>query len=203
MLVFWDKKLVLFSTPKTGTTALEGALSPHADIVIRNPPPLRHAPVYRYDRFLNPLLHEAGGAEDMTTLAAVRHPIEWLSSWYRYRHRDSLIGHPNSTRDISFDQFVTAYMDDGPPDYANVGAQTRFLHDADGKIGVDFLFQYERLPDMVNWLEQRLDVTIDLKQRNVSPVMPTPLDDGIYDLFREKFAAEFDLWEAATGSVSD
>ena len=45
MLVFWNKKLVFLSVPKTGTTAIEAALAPFADIVVSNPPELKHAPI--------------------------------------------------------------------------------------------------------------------------------------------------------------
>jgi len=74
MLVFWEQKLVLLSVPKTGTTALEGAFSPHAEIILRNPPPLKHAPIYRYRRFLKPLLVQGGGADEsaLKTVAVVR-----------------------------------------------------------------------------------------------------------------------------------
>jgi len=46
MLVFSNEKLVFLSVPKTGTTAYEAALAPHAAIVVSNPPELKHAPVF-------------------------------------------------------------------------------------------------------------------------------------------------------------
>ena len=196
MLVFWDQKLVLLSVPKTGTTALEGALSPHADIVIRNPPPLKHAPVYRYRRFLKPLFIQGGGANEaeLQTVAAVRHPIDWLSSWYRYRHRDDLTGHANSTKGRSFDDFVTEYMKGKPADFANVGAQSKFVLDGDGNLGVDHLFRYET-GELEGWMEDSLGVAITLNQRNVSPKMDISLSPDIEAKFRKKCASEFEVWE--------
>jgi hypothetical protein len=52
MLVFWKENLVLLAVPKTGSTALQGALAPRASMVFRDPPKLKHAPCYRYRRFL-------------------------------------------------------------------------------------------------------------------------------------------------------
>ncbi len=198
MLVFWDQKLVLFSVPKTGTTALEGALSPYADIVIRNPPTLKHAPVYRYRRFLKPLFIQGAGAkeEELTTVAAIRNPIDWLSSWYRYRHRDALNGHQNSTRGISFDDFVAEYLKGKPAPFANVGSQAKFLLDGDGNLGVDQLFRYET-SNLQPWIEARLTVQVSLNQRNVSPKLETPLSTDIEEVLRRKFRADFDLWELA------
>lgn len=37
MLVFWKERLVFLATPKTGTTAIEAALQPLANLSIQNP----------------------------------------------------------------------------------------------------------------------------------------------------------------------
>lgn len=97
MLVFWKENLVFLAVPKTGTTAIEGALSPKAAMVLRDPPQIKHAPLYRYGRFLQPMFEKAGG-KNPETIAVIRDPVEWLSSWYRYRNRHALVGHKNSTR---------------------------------------------------------------------------------------------------------
>ncbi|MEC8294742.1 MAG: gamma-glutamyl kinase, partial [Pseudomonadota bacterium] len=51
MLVFWKQNLVFLSVPKTGTTAYEKALAPLASMSVQDPPELKHAPLYRYNRF--------------------------------------------------------------------------------------------------------------------------------------------------------
>ena len=75
MLVFWKENLVLMAVPKTGSTALEGALAPRASLVLRDPPELKHAPCYRYKRFLKPLFKQVGG-ENPELMAIVRNPID-------------------------------------------------------------------------------------------------------------------------------
>ena len=108
MLVFWKQKLVFLSVPKTGTTAIEEALAPTADMVISNPPELKHAPVYRYNRFFRPMFERACKTDDLELIAVMREPVSWLASWYRYRRRDFMRGHRNSTHDVSFEEFVRA-----------------------------------------------------------------------------------------------
>ncbi len=125
MLIFSKAKLVLFSVPKTGTTAIETALAPHAAIALLDPPELKHAPVYRYNRFLRPMVEKFIG-DEVETLAVIREPVSWLGSWYRYRQRPFLSGRPVSTEGLSFDQFVEAYLAETRPAYANVGAQSKF-----------------------------------------------------------------------------
>ena len=106
MLVFTKSRLVFLAMPKTGSTAYHTALGPHADLVITDPPELKHAPIYRCDRFFRPIYDKVCGVE-LETLAVMREPVSWLGSWYRYRQRPFLNGKPNSTAGISFDDFVS------------------------------------------------------------------------------------------------
>lgn len=195
MLIFWKEKLVILAVPKTGTTAIEGALAPRAAMVLRDPPDIKHAPIYRYRRFLRPLFVQTG--QDPETLAVVRHPIDWLGSWYRYRGRADLDGKPNSTKGMSFDDFVLDYIKGKPEPRANVGSQAKFVCDADGQIAVDHLFRYEDQPRLIAFLEQRLNVTLNLPRLNVSPPGDTQLSPAVAEKLRDRRAAEFAVWDAA------
>ncbi|MCF7700130.1 sulfotransferase family protein [Loktanella sp. M215] len=199
MLVFWKENLVFLAVPKTGTTAIEGALAPKAAMVLRDPPTIKHAPIYRYRRFFKPLFAQAGGQEP-ETMAVLRHPVDWLGSWYRYRGRPDLDGHANSTKDISFDDFVLEYIKGKPEPFANVGSQAKFVCDGDGQIAVDHLFRYEDQDRLIGFLEQRLNVTLDLPRLNVSPTRDTTLSPAVAAKLRDKRAAEFAVWDQASGS---
>lgn len=195
MLVFWKERLVFLAVPKTGTTAIEGALAPRASMVLRDPPEIKHSPVYRYGRFLKPFFEKAGHAE-LETLAIVRHPVDWLGSWYRYRAREEIADHPNSTRGISFDAFVEDYCRGKKPPHAAVGSQARFLLDGAGRVGVDHLFRYESRQGLLDFLQQRLGAEIDLSaQRNVSPAMELSLSPRVEAKLKRKCAEEFEVWE--------
>ena len=194
MLVFWKENLVLLAVPKTGSTALQGALAPRASMVFRDPPEIKHAPCYRYKRFLKPYFVQAGGQKP-ELMAIVRNPVDWLGSWYRYRTREELIGHENCTRDISFDDFVLEYCKGQPAPFANVGSQNKFLRINDGDIGAQHLFQYEQWDKVIVYLEDRLEFKITLKQKNVSPTMNLTLSAEVEEKLREKRAAEFEVWE--------
>lgn len=195
MLVFWEKRLALLAVPKTGSTALSNALAPHASLVLRDPPELKHSPIYRYERFLAPFFEKAGGGI-METMAIVREPVSWLASWYRYRHRDQLVGHPNSTRDVSFDAFVLEHLKGKGAPFASVGSQAKFLCRKNGEIGVDHLFRYEAQEAITAFLEDRLSLKLTTKQVNVSPQMELALSAEVEARLRRKFAREFDVWEA-------
>ncbi|WP_420863403.1 gamma-glutamyl kinase [Algirhabdus cladophorae] len=194
MMIFTGPKLAFLSQSKTGSSAYQAALGAKADIVITNPTTLKHATIQRFDRFLKPML-AVGGVSDVETLGVIREPISWLGSWYRYRSRPFLDGHANSTKDVSFDQFVTDYMAEDRPSYANVGSQYRFLFAPNGKHSVDHVFRYENQEGLIDFLETRLDLALDLPRVNVSPVMSLELDPKIESKLRRKLSDDFDLWD--------
>lgn len=194
MLVFWKQKLVFLSVPKTGTTAYQEALAPLASMVILDPPELKHAPLYRYNRFFRPMFEKACRTDDMETLAVMREPISWLGSWYRYRRRPFMQGRPNATFDVSFDDFVEGYMQGNPPGFANVGSQAKFLEPRPNGTAVTHIFRYEDQAGLIAFLEQRLDTTITLPRANVSPEMALTLSPQVERKLRRKKAEEFDLY---------
>jgi len=167
MLVFWKEKLVVLSVPKTGTTAIEAALSSKASMIVSDPPELKHAPVYRYNRFFRPMFEKACKAE-METFAMMREPISWLASWYAYRQRPFLDGRPNSTANVTFDDFVLAYMKGDRPAFANVGSQVKFLEPRPNGTKVDHLFKYEDTAGWVGFLEDRFRQTLTFEKLNVT-----------------------------------
>ena len=195
MLVFLEQNLALLAVPKTGSTALEGALAPRASLVLRDPPELKHAPCYRYRRFVRPMFRQVL-EKDPELMAVIRHPVDWLGSWYRYRRRADLAGHPNSTRDVSFDDFVVEYCKGSPAPFAAVGSQARFVTVGDGEPGVDHLFRYEAQDAIRAFLTDRLG-PYETRRLNVSPAMELMLSPEVETRLRSKRAAEFEVWEKA------
>ncbi len=196
MLVFWAQKLVIFSVPKTGSSAIDAALAPHADIAISSPPVLKHMPVYRFNRFMTPLFEVVNSGE-FERFALVREPIDWLGSWYKYRSRPQLDGQDKSTANVSFDDFVLEARKGKPAPFANVGSQARFMGGGVGPDGVDHLFQYEQMDVAVAFLEDRLQRKIALPQKNVSPQRDLELSDAAREKYTQKRQEEFDLWAKA------
>lgn len=198
MLVFWSEKLVFLSVPKTGTTAIEKALAPHASMVVSEPPELKHAPVYRYNRFFRPMFEKACKEDNMETVAVMREPISWLGSWYRYRQREFLKSTTRSTLGLSFDEFVEAYTKGDKPAFANVGSQAKFLEPRPNGTKVTHLFRYENQPIFLDFLERRLNTRIALTRENESPRMNLTLSPKVEEKLRRKCADEFELYDSLT-----
>ncbi len=193
MLVFYKERLAFLSVPKTGTTAYEAALAPRADMVISEPPMLKHAPVYRFNRFIRPMFERVCDVE-LELMAVMREPVSWLGSWYRYRQRPFMQGKPNSTHGISFDDFVLAYMKGDKPGFADVGSQFQFMKTQPNGTGISHYFRYENQPKLVSFLEERLNIELKLTRENVSPEMKLELSSDVATRFKRKCAEEFDLY---------
>ena len=194
MLVFSKAKLVLLCVPKTGTTAYQTALGPHAAMVVRDPPELKHAPVFRYNRFYRPALEKFIGAP-LDVVAVMREPVDWLGSWYRYRRRPFTKGQRSSTHDVTFDEFIDAYTRGDKPPFANVGSQAKFLEPQKNGTAVTHLFRYEDQEGLRKFLQDRLAVTFETVQENASPDMPLDFSAETEAKLRRKCADEFALWD--------
>src|SRR5690606_10058336 len=177
MLIFIKPRIVLLSVPKTGTTALEEALAPKAEIVLRTRPEIKHLNLKQYRARIRPLLAPLGNPE-FQTVAVIREPLEWLRSWYRFRARDPLIGHPPSTAPTSFVRSPADHLLEmaNRPAYARLGRQSDLLTDQQGNIAVDYIFRYEAMPALTEFLSRRLETPIRLPRRNVSPTAVTELE---------------------------
>lgn len=193
MLVFWEQKLVLLATPKTGSTSLASALESLSSVSIQRPPVLKHTTVHRYHRFVGPYLEAAAQAE-WTVVALMREPRDWLNSWYRFRSREDQTDPAKSTKGMSFDEFVRGWCSDPRPAFADVGAQEKFLRPRQGR-GVDRLFRYAEIDIFVDFLEERLGCEIILPRVNVSPPGEAHLTPGTEALLHEVAAADFALYE--------
>ena len=196
MLVFYKERLAFLSVPKTGSTAYHSALRDRADLVVTGPPELKHAPVRRYDRFFQNMFRKMYDTE-MEIMAVVREPIDWLGSWYRFRSRQDRVSHPHSTRNITFDEFVRAYMQNPRPEFADVGSQSQFFRTRSNGFGASHVFKYENQDKILNFLQDRLNIDITLPRENVSPPGDLSLTEETSRKFRNKHAAEFATHDSA------
>ncbi|KKK81497.1 hypothetical protein LCGC14_2812840, partial [marine sediment metagenome] len=192
MLIFLSRELTFLATPKTGTTAVEMALKPAAEIVFsRN---RKHLTALRYKKRVLPFLQDTFSASP-EPLAVMRDPIEQIRSWYRYRSQPRLDGKALSTKGLTFEQFALEVISDAPPPRAQIGSQFSFLTPGQGDLLVQHLFAYESQPAFRDFLADRLGREIKLKPKNVSPDVPAPLSSEVEARLRAARAKEFALYD--------
>lgn len=195
MLVFSAPSLAYIAVPKTGTTAVEMALRPRADIAFGKR--FKHMTAQRFHRRVAPFL-AANFNLNPERFAVMRDPEEQIRSWFRYRSREEKQGEPASTGGISFDEFVRAVISDDPPPYAGIGSQINMLTSRRGRVLVHHLFAYESQPVFRRFLSDRFGEEIKLKVRNASPPVEASLEPSTRTKLRAARASEFDLYARLT-----
>jgi len=200
VLILGMQRLVVLETPKTGSLALRAMLAPYtlpiSDTAARhtgqNGYLLKHAPS---------LVQGFGGP--LQTVAVVRAPLERLQSWYRYRMRPKVAHLKVSTRGISFEDFVLAYLEGTNPEVANVGRQDRFVGWTGQIARVDHVFDYDRLYLLEAFFSKRLGETVVLPVRNMSPqddAVDYSLSPTVLARYRAENAEEFALYKAVAAA---
>ncbi len=193
MLVLNKARLVFLANPKTATQSLRAMLAPHA----------KSTPADTGDKHINAQIYARKWAKRIATrlghvpetFAVMRQPLQHLNSWYRYRQRDALKGHENSTFGLSFPEFIEAVLMDDPPPFARIGRQARFLGFLNDGPPINYIFDYARLDLLVLFLSERLEVPLKLPLRNVSPErteagldLPETLLARLHEAHRPEFA---------------
>lgn len=196
MLILKRAGLVFLSNPKTAGQSIRkmlAALRDETDFWRHE----RHRPAESYHRmFGQQIAEELGRVPE--TVAVMREPRAHMESWYRYRLREAAEGRPTSTRGITFPEFVEARLTVPTPAYARIGRQDRFLGLKDGIVQVTHVFDYARLDLLVDFLSERLGLTLALPRVNISPVLERAdltLPETLEARYRAAFATEFALYD--------
>jgi hypothetical protein len=186
---------VLLSMPKTGSTALQSHFGRHAQVVVRNPPGMKHMTAATFEEVFTPWFARLGFERtSYETVALVRHPVDRAESWWRYRARPGARGGRNFTGDMAFAEFVERLVDGR----VTLGTAHNFVTDRDGTVIVDRLWRHEHLDDAAAWMAERLgQPRPDLARANVSPQRPADLPAPLRARLEEHLAADVALWEGA------
>lgn len=127
--------------------------------------------------------------------AVIREPIDWLGSWYRYRSRKELKGTNNYAGDHSFEEFVRYCCSPNGPSFARVQDQSRFLVNAEGKVGVDTVLLYDQLGTSLPKFFKQFGIKMQsLPRKNVSAIkadVTAGLDEEYIEMAKENFAADY------------
>jgi hypothetical protein len=195
------KGFVFLAPPKTATTSIEQAFWPYSDVSMQRNP-FKHTKYAQFQHFLQPWLTSKGFPRDSyEVVCVVREPIDWLSSWWRYRSREGLArpSHPkhrNYAGHLSFEQFARAYMEGGER-FARVGRFSEFVRPLRGKAAVDRVFRYERLDLLVEYLCENVGEEVEVGISNVSPERSFSLSEGCERELRRFFTPEYEIYERA------
>jgi hypothetical protein len=201
MLLAPSHGFVFLAIPKTGTSALETAFRPYAQVAPQGIPAIKHTRYVEFQRFLQPFLAAKGfPRESYEVVCVFREPIDWLSSWWRYRSRGKLAEpsspkHHRYTGDVSFEQFARAYMEGNNGE----GRQSKFVRARRGHAEVDRIFRYDRLDLLVNFLCEKIGKDVEVGIKNVSPERSFSLSKDCEGELRQFLRPEYRIYQRAIG----
>ena len=205
MLLAPGKGFVFLATTKSGSTSIETAFMRHSQMILQKPPAIKHTTYAGFQRFLQPFLNSKGfPRESYEVVCVFREPIDWLSSWWRYRSREKLANptdpkHRNYTGEVSFEHFARAYME-GSERFANVGRPSRFVRPRSGQAEMDRIFRYDRLDLLVDFLCEKVGEEVEVGSVNTSPERSFSLSEECEIELREFFAPEYRIYERSIGA---
>ena len=196
MLALPRRGFVMLSTPKCGSTAIERALSRHADLILRGDPSFKHVSAAEFDTHLAPLLEDLGHPRSSYEVVCLfREPTDWLMSWWRYRARAAILKRPAKaaryTGDMPFEEFARNYIEGVVPGIRN---QTRMVVGSDGAVSVDRIFRYEDRSTWQGWLEDRVP-RLKLAAANVSPARTAELSSQTRLDLRERMSLDYSIYD--------
>lgn len=192
MLIFLRHKIAFLATPKTGTTAVEMALKPRAEVIFAKS--RKHTTAARYANKVAPFLEDTFGVRP-ASVAVMREPVEQIRSWYKYRSQARLDGSKVSTKNISFDQFVREVVSGTPPERAQIGRQFNFLTDGRDTVKADHIFSYAHQEDFLLFLSEHLQHPVELGAKNISPKVDAPLGEEALGMLRAARSEDFALYD--------
>ncbi len=202
MLLSPNKGFVFLAMTKAASTSIEDAFAPYCQIVTRGMA-FKHTRYARFERFMQPYLASKGFQRDSYEVVCVfREPIDWLSSWWRYRARQELAdpshpAHDNYTGNTSFEEFSRAFMKGGAQ-FAQLGRQADFVEPRGPKWRqVDRIFRYDRLDLLVDYLCEKVGERVEVGVRNVSPKMSYSLSKGCERELRTFLEPEYRIYGQA------
>ncbi len=193
MLISIPARLCYLAAPKTGSTAIEDQLRPVSSIVLQGTAHAKHLNAREYETLLGPLFEHIS-VPMPERCAVMRHPMDWIRSWYRYRQRDGE-SEELSTRDIDFETFVDGFLADERPKFTYyIGSQYDFLRDEDGEVRIEHLFRYDEIEAFHRFLSERFDRPFEFRQMNVSPKVDVVISVDAQIRMERAFAADYELY---------
>lgn len=194
MLAAPQHGFVFLAAAKAASTSIQRALRDVALLEIRTPPPLKHMTALEFEQDVAPALAADGFTRDTyETAALVREPVDLVVSWWRYRSREQVKGHPHSTHDVEFADFAQQVM----RGEGRFRRPSEWASDAEGRVLVQRMWKYDHLEAFVTWLGERVGRDVPVAHRHRSPERPVVIAPSLRRDLEAYLAPELRIYEAA------
>lgn len=190
-------RFIFVANTKAASTSLEHALAPHAEIQRTGTPERKHVPLRRAVKIYDFLFGQPGmGPGTFFKFAVMRDPLDWISSWYRYRTGNKV--EATLPKDLSFEDFWARNdwnisRPDGSPNL-----QRDLLCRWNGDPFVDYVLRYETLDADFAGICEALGLEVTLPRLNVSaiPASEAVIPAALEDQVRAHYQLDYALLDA-------
>ena len=203
MIVSTKHRFVFLSNRKCASSSLVHSLQKHSGMIAQTDQRLRHTNFREYRDHIKPWLEARTGenTDDYKIYCLFREPTEWLFSWYRFRQRKEISpevqpDHWEYTGNMTWQDFLDGYFTDPRPKFARVGTQANFVMDGKGHIGPNALYAFDRMPEMIADIEDRIGEELDIVEYNVSPKTTTALTPEDYAYCKERLKRDYAVYNS-------
>ena len=145
---------------------------------------------------------ENNGAE---VYAVIRHPLDILSSWWRYRQRPQILNenHPRfdrRTSEIAFGNWVKLWASKGDSPSTVFATQKQTLQNSKGNPASIRLFHLASLQVLEAELTDRIGKTVSFGRLNISPEISHEIDHDFL-LRLPRYREELNFFESLSAMV--
>jgi len=196
MLISTSKRFIFVANTKTASTAIEHVLAPHAEFHYRGDPRRKHLalsavtsvapeifadPQYRFASFFK--------------FGVMREPIEWITSWYRYRLGNTV--ESPLPADLSFEGFWRRQDWNIRRKDGRKFLQSSMFTDDSGACLADVILPYDGMAHCAARVFGHLGISAPLPRKNVSRIRETgaPISADLRSEMREYYAADYALYD--------
>lgn len=195
MLISIEKRFFFVANTKTASTSIEHALLPYADIYRGGTPARKHTPMSLAIRSY-PFLFEQPGYETGTffRFGVMREPIEWISSWFRYRKGNKTDA--PLPADMDFAAFWKARDWNIQRVNGKPNLQSDMFCNTGGAMLVDMVIPYHELTDKFAAICRALKIPAPLPHKNVSALRESSaIPPALEAELRAHYASDYALWD--------
>ncbi len=179
MIISEAHRFIFIAVPKTASSSIETVLREHGQFYAHKQ---KHLPAAKVK------MEMVKDWESYRSFAVIRHPVDWLHSWYKFwsaaaKDPKTGVARHNRLENISFVEFVSRTIENRDRPWTNVGTQAgRVCDDKTGKILVSRLLSYDHLAVLFPKTLETIGLPVtELPEKNISklqeplPVLPAPL----------------------------
>ena len=196
MLIGLRHRFIFVANTKSASTAIERALEAYAELHHRGNPARKHITLARtLEEYADLFARPGMGAQTFFKFGVMREPMDWITSWFRYRKRK---GARNPLPpEMSFEEFWDRHDWNFTRADGQRNLQHRHFTAADGTVLADVIIPHHRLGEVFPEICAHLGVRAEPARRNVSrkPAETVNIPPRLRDELRTFYAEDYALFE--------